>query len=451
MLINRAVKPKPKEKVDFTTPKINYGNVENIEYYHIEKNNFPIINLISLLDFGYRLDKPGKRGLTYLASKMLSKGAGKYNSLELNERFQYLGLNVSSGITEDNFSSFMQSLTENFEEAFSLIADIIYRPHLKEVDFIPEKKNLISVLQHAKTDPNTILYFASNKVFGHATSIQEPYFGYIEEVENITIDDIRTYYNEIIKNSKLTLFFTGNITTDEIERLIKKYLQPRNTFLLKPETFFNKQPLVKNLYYVDLSGKPQTLIGLAQKLDHYKKIDKFSLEIAINILGGSFTSRLNSNLREDKGFTYGISSYLNYHIDIGFVKISTSVDAENSVNAVKEIYKEIDKLCEGITEEEVNFAKENIINTFPMSFVTYHSINSHLKNSIVLGNPLNYWENYRDEIRNRSIEQITDVIRKTFNTKTIATVLVGDRSKFEISENGFFCKINKLDINGNII
>jgi hypothetical protein len=87
MLINRAVKPKPKEKVDFTTPKINYGNVENIEYYHIEKNNFPIINLISLLDFGYRLDKPGKRGLTYLASKCFLKEQENIILLSLTKDF----------------------------------------------------------------------------------------------------------------------------------------------------------------------------------------------------------------------------------------------------------------------------------------------------------------------------------------------------------------------------
>ncbi len=452
MTINRALKPRPKSRIDFIIPKIHYGYVDNIEYYHVERNNFPIVNMIALLDFGYRLDEDGRRGLTYLASKMLLKGAGDYNSLELNEKFQCLGLNVSNGISEDNNVIYVQSLKENFEKAFSLISDVIYKPHLKEVDFLPEQKNLISVLQHAQKDPNSIFYNASNKVFGKNTSIEQPVYGYVDNVENISIENIRNFYEKVINKSKLTLFFTGNITRSEIEVYIRKYIGQRTSSLLKPETFYNNNPLSKELFYIDLAGKPQTIIGLAQKVDHYKKLDKFSLEIAINILGGSFTSRLNSNLREDKGFTYGISAYLNYHLDVGLIGIATSVDAENSINAVEEIYEEIDKLCNNISEEEIDFAKDNIINTFPMSFVTYHSINTALKNAVILGYPLNYWELFREEIRKRTAEQIRDTVRNTFSTKNTSAILIGDKENFNFNNtNEFFSTIRELSINGDIV
>lgn len=451
MLINRAQKPSPKREFDFIIPKVEYGNCGNIEYYLVENKKFPIVNLIISQNYGYATDKDGKRGLYFLASRMLQKGAGKYNSLELNERFQYLGVNIHSYFNENDFSFHVQSLTENFEETFSLFADILYRPHLEEKDFLPEQKNLISMLQHSKKEPGSILFNAINKVFGKSTSIEHSLYGYEEDVKNITIDDIKAYYNDVINKSKITLFFTGDITKGEIENLIKKYLVERKEFLLTKAVLYNKKPLGKNLYFINMPDKPQTVIGTAQKIKHFNELDRFSLEIAVNILGGNFTSRLNSNLREEKGFTYGISAYRRYHLDVGFINISTSVDANNSINAVTEIYNEIDKLCKNITQEELDFTKNNLINTFPLIFTTYHSTNSDLKSNVILGLPLNSWEIYRDEISKRNIDQVIKTIRENFDIQNTSALLVGDMNNFSINQNNFFDKIVELDTDGNEI
>ncbi|HPN36824.1 MAG TPA: pitrilysin family protein [Melioribacteraceae bacterium] len=451
MIIDRAKKPLPKSKIDFNVPKISHGIVDDFEYYHVENNKLPIINLIISQNFGYRLDTEGKRGLTYLSARMLQKGAGKYNSLELNERFQYLGLNIYSTFHEDDFAFIIQSLTENFEEAFSLFSDVLYNPHLAEKDFLTEHKNLISSLQHSQKEPGNILFNVVNKIFGAGSSIEYPVQGYLDDVKNISIEDIKLYYEKIISKSKIKLFFTGNISKDEIENLIKKYLVKRQGVIYKPETVFNNQPLGKRLYYVNMPGKPQTVIGTAQKIEHHKLIDVYGLEIALNILGGNFTSRLNSNLREEKGFTYGISAYRRHHFDIGFINITTSVDSNNSITSVKEIYNEVHKLCENITEEEVRFTKDHLINTYPMIFTTLQGINVECRSNVLLGYPLDNWEVYREKINNTDIEAVKKAIKDNINFNNMSTVLIGDKTNFEIDNNDFFETVTELDYNGNKI
>lgn len=449
MIINRTQKPNPKEKIDFIIPKINYGSVDNIEYYYIEKSKFPIVNLIINQNFGYRLDTEGKRGLTFLAFKMLAKGAGKYNSLEFNERLQFLGTSFEQTFNENDSSIIAQTLTENFDETFELLADSLFNPHLEEYDFATEKKNLISTLEHLKKDPSGIFITIVNKVFGKGTSIEYNYNGLLEDVKTISIDDVRNYYNSIINKSKITLFFTGDITKSKIETLIAKHLLKRKDTLITPESIYNNTPLGKKLYYFNFENKPQTLLGMSIKIPHFKTIDRYSLDIAINILGGNFTSRLNSNLREDKGYTYGISASKEYHYDTGFINITTSVDVQKTAQAISEIYNEVEKMNEYILEEEVAFVKNNLINRFPMLFTTLGSINMGIFSLVREGLPLNSLETYLGEIEKRKLDDVLDVVKKYFDANKMATVLVGDKKMMGIDNLNIFEGIKELDYNGN--
>ncbi len=451
MIINRSQKPKPKQKIDFIIPKISYGSVDNIEYYHVEKNRFPIVNMIIMQNFGFRLDTEGKRGLTFLAFKMLSKGSGKYNSLEFNERLQFLGASYEQMFNENDSVIVAQSITENFDETFELFADSLFSPHLEEYDFETEKKNLISSLEYAKKDPESLFMTAVNRVFGKGTSIEYNFNGFIEDVETITIDDIRNYYNNIINKSKITLFFTGDISKSKIEALITKYLLKRNDTLITPESIYNNTPFAKKLYYMNFEGKPQTILGMSIKIPHFKTLDRFSLNIAVNILGGNFTSRLNSKLREEKGFTYGISASKEYHYDAGFMNIFTSVDTQKTVEAIKEIYNEVAKMNEDILEEEVAFVKSNLINHFPLRFTTLRSINVGLASLIREGMPIDTWDNYTDEIAKRNLEDVIALVKKYFDVNKMATVLVGDKNQIELDKLDIFEGIQELDYNGNEI
>jgi zinc protease len=147
------------------------------------------------------------------------------------------------------------------------------------------------------------------------------------------------------------------------------------------------------------------------------------------ILGGQFTSRINLNLREKHGYTYGAGSNFNYFKNNAYFAVSTSVGIENTANALSEIFKEVEGLSDGITDKELEFAKSSIIRKFPLNFETYGQIASNFIGKVIYDLPEDYFDSYFDNINSVTIEDVNNAAANNISPKQATTVLVGDKSK----------------------
>jgi zinc protease len=195
---------------------------------------------------------------------------------------------------------------------------------------------------------------------------------------------------------------------------------------VKGESQFNK---IGKIFLVHKDDAAQSEIRAGHLTSKRNSKNFFAKTVLNTIFGGQFTSRINLNLRENKGYTYGAFSRFNYHMHDAYFYISTSVSSENTVNAIKEILFELNKIREGATSEELEFAKSSIIRKFPSRFETYMQEASNLVNLVIYSLPDNYYNTYIDELKTVSLEDVKKAAVENIHPDEIIFTIVGNRNK----------------------
>ncbi len=453
MTINRSIKPISKSKPHFIIPKIDISTIDNkIKLFYVNKSTLPIINLSLIVYAGSRIDPEQMNGLAYLTSLLIAEGAGQFNALELKEEFQSLGVSFSISVNLEYIIFNILSTSENFEKAFTLLSDVILRPHFTVNDFDLAKKRLQTNLVHSQIDPDSISNICYNKVVASKLKSSHPKFGYPETVNNISNEDIINFYKDNFSPSNAVICITGDIRKEEVKNLY-------NIYLGNWENKTNNNTVVPNFsntniaaYYTHLENSPQSIITLGHRLPTRNKIDYPPLSLANGILGGHFSSRLNRNLRENKGYTYGISSRATFNNECGIFTIDTSVEGKVTIAALKEIIYEINNFYNTITEEELDFNKSYLVNHFPATFETYSSVNSLLVSMANYNLPVSYLNSFIDNTLNVDIKMLNEFIKSFIRPDKMQIYICGDKKNFADQLQNFgVTKITELDVWGNPI
>ncbi|MGK9476548.1 M16 family metallopeptidase [Melioribacter sp. OK-6-Me] len=449
-MFDRSTPPKPKSKIDFNLPEIEKFNAGNNIIYYSKKVKLPIVQLNIIIEVGSCLDPVDKKGLALLTSLLIDEGAGKYDSFELNDEFEKLGTVLSINVNHDTFSFSMLSLSENFEKSFALLTEILNSPSLKAEDFEREKKKLKSKIIQLKKEPSYIANTAFDKIIFDGTYYAYPEIGYLETLENITIDDVKEYYQKYIQNNRLNLTVVGNVSKDNIVSLVNKNFSGRQE--LNNEQFIEPTLAQKTkIYIVDKKEAPQTELRIGHIGSKRNEETYYSIKLMNTILGGDFSSRINLNLREKKGFTYGAGSVYNYHKNAGFFEVFTAVNTENTGESIYEIIKEINGIKDKIEEDEINFAKSYHTKKFPSLFETYTQLAKNITPLIIHKLDTNYYQNYIEKINSVKDEEILNAAKQYLHPNNLVIVAVGDRNKIYDQIKGFGAEILIIDETGNVL
>ena len=455
MILDRTIRPAASDNINFEIPEINSFTLNNgIKVLFVERHNLPIIRLNLVIQGGSNLDSAGKKGIASLFTMMLDEGAGPYNAMQLSDEFEMLGSNFESSCTDDAIFLSIRSLTENFEKTLDLFYTIISSPHLKKEDFEREKrKTLVRILQQ-KDDPEDIANNVfSLKLFPKDHPYALPTAGLEETVANITIEDIKDYYLNNFNFDKATLIIVGDISYKDALETLNRTIGKWETKPARHFTFLEPAEEIEPMIY--LINKPGAMhsdirIGyLSEKRNEKNYFPKLLLNM---ILGGQFSSRINLNLRENKGYTYGAFSSFNYYKEAGFFIVSSSVNAVNTADSLVEIAHELEKIREGINIGELNFAKSSLIRRFPSGFETNRQIAASLTRMIMFSLPFDYFNTYLNRINTITMEDINSAADYFILPDKCFTVIVGDKESIikQLDEKGINSLV-ELDYKGNKI
>jgi zinc protease len=421
------------KEINFTLPLFSRYTLSNgLEVYFIKKTELPIVRLKLLINSGSRFDPLNKRGLSNLLSMCIDEGAGDYDSLQLSDEFEFLGVHFSVHSDSDNTILSLQVLDEKLDPALKLFSSIILSPHLKEDDFLREKRKVLTHLKQLEDDPE---YLADTTfdflVLGEKNPYSFPTIGTEKKLQLIAVENIREFYNNYISPNNSALIVVGNI---EERELINKL--GNNLGNWKPnEVTINKvdqtESSASKVYIVNKKDSVQTEIRTGHISINRNDVDYFQRLLLNTILGGQFTSRINLNLREKHGYTYGARSYFNYYKEAAYFGVSTSVGIENTANALREIYNELKKIKEGVTEEELDFAKSSITKRYPLNFETYSQIASNISSKIIYNLPDNYFDTYIERVNAVKKEEVNNTADAFIKADKLITVLSGDSKKIE--------------------
>jgi len=454
MNFNRANKPIPEKEISFNLPQTKKFSLNNgLKVFLVEKKELPIVRFNLIVKGGSKTDPQNQKGLANLFSMTLDEGAGDYNSVELSDEFDLLGTVFNLKASQDNFQMVMQTLKDNFDRSLELFFSVVTKPHLESKDFEREQRKVLTKILQRKDHPDAV---ADNVfeyiVFGRNNPYAFPTLGLKDDVEKLTNDLIKNYYREYFSPNESVLIVVGNITQSELNEKLNLHIAGWNSSVNKNFQINNTKNNKGRIFLVNKENAPQSEIRVGHLSSTMEYKNYHPKQILNSILGGQFSSRINLNLREKKGYTYGAYTAFNYYTDGAYFYTSTSVNTENTVNAVNEILFELNNITKGVTKEELEFAKSFMIRKFPSSFETYGQIASNISRQIIYSMPDEYFEKYISDIEKVSLDDVNAAAVKNILPEEVTVLIIGNKDVLkDESKKLNLGDIVELDENGNEI
>ncbi|HQJ46322.1 MAG TPA: pitrilysin family protein [Ignavibacteriaceae bacterium] len=453
MSLNRKNKPEEISQIKFDLPQPEKFTLENgLKVIFIEKNNLPIVVALMIINSGSKYDPENKYGLANLTALTIDEGADGISALELSDQFDMLGSDFSISTDNDLINITLQSLSENFEKSFELFSKVIIRPDFNVTDFEREQKKIITRILQRKDK----LDFLANQIFEKILFSADndyafPIIGYEETVSKLTNDDVKKFYSDFFFPENSALIIAGNIKLTELNKILKKYLTKwanKGAARSIKNSFVNTDKRI-SVYHKRDSVQTEIRAG---HLTEPRNNNNYLPRLLLNtVLGGQFTSRINLNLRERNGYTYGATSKFQYYKEAAFFEVSTSVGIENTANAVKEIISELNLIKDGVKNSELDFAKSFLTKRFPLSFETYRQLVSGIAGRILYNLPSDYYSTFVNKLNLVDINEVNKAATEFIKNDRLTIVLAGDKEKIIPQIKDLGIEFSEVDLYGNVI
>jgi len=421
-----------------------------------QRTDVPLVNFSLQLDAGYAADQFAVPGTADLAMNMLDEGTDSRNAIQISEEKDMLGANIYSGSNLDMSYVNLNSLKAMLDKSLDLYADIILHPSFPEDEFSRLQKQQIVGIQQEKANPIQMAVRVFPKFLygeGHAYSNPFTGSGYEEGIAAMTTADLKKFYDTWFKPNNATMVVVGDISMDEVteklEARFKKWKKGKVPVKNLAEVDF---PATNKIYLLDRPGSVQSVILAGFITEAYGKGNEPAIQMMNNILGGEFTSRLNMNLREDKGWAYGAST-----IHIGakgqrpFIAYAP-VQSDKTSESMTEIKKELTDYLNSKppTAEEFEKTKKNEVLSLPGKWETLGSVQGSLLSMVRYGLPDDYYQKYADVVRNLKLSDITKAAKEIVHPDHINWIVVGDRTEIEEKIKALgFGEVVIIDADGN--
>jgi len=427
MALNRNIRPKSRLAKMFDLPSTKSFSLGNgLDVYFSEKSKLPIIKINLMIPAGSRYDAYGHEGLAYLTSLLIDEGAGTYNALQLANEIDKLGSSIDISTGVDYIFLSLTSLTENFERTLELFSLILKRPLFDQQSFEREKeKHIIKIIQ-SFDDSSYIGANAFQRNIFKGTPYDKPILGFSNSIEPFNLTLVKDFYSSFFHSPQANLIVVGNISEDSLSELLTKYLGDFNLDKSSSSLEMDAKINQAELFFIHKEDAAQSEIIAGHLAKDRDARDHLAAKIANSILGGQFSSRINLNLREDKGYTYGAHSSLNYNKYLGYFSVNTSVQSEFTLNAINEIRKEVNLIRENITEEEISFTKSSLVKQFPSFFETYSQIAQRITTQVTHDLD-DYYENYIQNIWDLTQDEIQTAAKEYFKPEELCFFIVGNK------------------------
>ena len=417
----------------FDFPDVTAGRLSNGLGLRVSRlGRLPLTTVSLVLDAGETEIGRELAGLAVLTGDALEGGTEERTGSELAEALEGVGATLSVSTGWDATAASVSCLADRLDEALGLLAEATLRPSFPEEEVDRLKAQRLAAIRQRAMDPTSLAADVANDLFyGDDSAYGRPLGGTTDSVKVISPDDARDLVGRRYRPGSAGLVAVGDLDVGEFEEMARRHFGDWSGGSAESGTF-EARPRSRERQIV-IVDRPEAVqseirighIGVSKASDDY-----FALLVFNMILGGSFTSRLNLNLRERNGFTYGVRSRFAFRRAAGPFSISTAVQTEVTADAVRESMSELTMLVEsGPTDEETEAARDYIAGVFPLRLETTGQIAARIAELIVYGLPDDYHAHYRDRIRAVSTEDVSEAGRRAIRPDELTIVVVGDAGK----------------------
>ncbi|GAA4445591.1 pitrilysin family protein [Pontibacter saemangeumensis] len=435
----------------------NYYNTSfknGLKVIGTKSDEIPTVTLQLTIDGGHRLSatEPGKAGISTLTADMMNEDTENYTSEQFSNELDKLGSSIRIGSGADETYVYVQSLKKNLDKTLALLQERLFRPKFTQEDFDRLKKQQLEGIANQATQPTAIANNVYNKLlYGEGHIMAVPTSGTAETVGNITLQDVQGFYQKYYSPTVSSLVVVGDISEKEILGKLA-FLKDWKKKNVKIPADTKAQAIDKTrLYFVDKPDAAQSEIRIGYMAMPFDATGEYYKAGLMNyVLGGAFNSRINLNLREDKGYTYGARSYFDGSKYAGPFTASAGVRADASAASVTEFMKELTSFQnEGISEEEVKFMKNSVGQSDARKYETPSQKAGFLGRIVDYNLKKDFVKKQTDILIGITENDIDALAAKHLPVNNMHIVVVGDKKTVMPQLEALQYEVVELDTDGN--
>ena len=431
---DRSAPPAAGPTPPFKSPAVKKSALPNgLVVYVAEAHDVPVVAVDLWVRSGAVTDSKERAGLASLAADMLDEGAGRRSSLEIADEVDYLGASLSTAGGWETTAIHLFVPVKRLEPALAIMADVALRPTFPETELERLRKERLTMLLQWRDDARSLSSVAfRQRVYGTDNRFGIPAPGTEESIRALTRDDLIRFHKEHFVASNAAIVVVGDVDAAAVLKMIEgafgdwdRGRAPEG--VNAPEAAHG----ATSVTIVDREGAAQTEIRIGAVGPTRGTPDYFALTVLNTVLGGSFTSRLQQNLREEHGYAYGAASRFEMNRGSGLFFAGAGVQTAVTDSALFQFMKELRGIRGPATEEELSRAKNNIALSFPADFETSQQIAGRIAEIYLFDLPEDYFARYIDEIGTVTLEDLARVANRYVDPDRMEIVLVGDRAQIQ--------------------
>jgi zinc protease len=429
----RAMPPAPGPQPQLVLPKPESFQLSNgLTVLLDSRKGLPVVAASLGFRGGIAANPADKPGLAAFMLDMLDEGTTTRSALDYAEQLKQAGVQINAVPKRDYSGMVLTATRGTLGAGFDLLADAVLNPAFDEKEVERVRKLRTGELVQLKEDPGQLAdVTALLAINGKDSPYAYPALGTDASVKAITAQDLREFWRAQIQPANAALVVSGDLTKEELQPLLEKSFGKWSGMPAAPITL-KEEPVTRHIVIVDAPGAPQTQIRTMMRGPMRSTPDYESLLVMNEILGGAFSSRINLNLREAHGYTYGAYTVVRALAHGGWLVGGTGAEAKVTAPAVHEMVNEIGQMSQlPVKPEEVMLAKSTLVRSLPSSFETTSSTVDMLSDIPAYNLSLDYYQQYAKKVDAVTEDNVKDVAKKYLVPDKMLIVAVGDRKQIE--------------------
>ncbi len=431
----RSHPPMPGPPPALKLPAIQKRMLSNgLPVWVVERHGVPIVQVNLVVLSGTGEDPAGKYGIASMTASLLTEGAGARSSLEVADAVDFLGADLSSSAGSDASAVRLSVPVARLGDALPIMADVALRPTFPQAELDRQKLERLTDILQARDDPGAIDQLAfARTVYGTANRYGTALAGTAQTIQSFTVADVRAFYQAAYHPRNAAIIVVGDTTPARVVPMLETNFgkwqggaAPAHAPPAAPPL-----PATREIYIVDKPGAPQSQVRIGWAGVARSTPDYFPITVMNTVLGGSFSSRLNLNLREKHGYTYGAQSVFDMRLGAGPFVAAAGIQTDKTADALKEFFNELNGILQPVPADEVTRATHYVALRFPLGFETTGEIAARLEQALVYHLPDDYFSTYVQKIEAVTPADVERVARKYITPDKFAVVITGDRAAIE--------------------
>ncbi len=454
--VDRSAMPLPTSVADATFPDYHEAELSNgIRVMLAERHDVPRVDIQLMIDTGIGPDWASvNEGVASLSASLLDEGTETRTALEIADQLDRLGAGVGTGGGNESASVSMSSLTVTLDPVLEIFAEVAREPAFREADFNREKAQYVQGIRQSLSQPNAIAArVLGEKLWGE----DHPYGRSVtpEEAEAITREDVAKFHADWYGANNATLIVVGDTTLEEmLPKLEAQFGDWGDAPMSAIEVERTARPAAAQVYLVDRPGSLQSVIMAGSTMPELDAQTNFRERLFNDLFGGNFTSRVNMNLREDKGWSYGSRTGISGGEGPRQFQLTAPVQTDATKGALEELRRELTEVVGSnpATPEELEKVQTNAVLGLSSRWETGAAVGASLAGIVTYDFPEDYFQTYADSLREVTLDDVRLAGREIIPDQNLVWVIVGDLSKIEADVRSVgLGDVTVVDEQGNVL